>query len=113
MDNTPIASWRDATVTQLFILPVFILNSNYCAFQLDEVKQSDLDSYINRRAFSSLPFPPSFNRSFIRVGKTGSWCGGLERDSKSKRAKDTLTVYRSVTDIDTIDTIENKIEMNQ
>lgn len=98
MDNAPIAA-QVATVTQLFTPLVFILNSNYRAFQLDQVKQSGRDSYINRRS----------NRSFIRVGKTGSlWrAESLEIwTAMNKQAKDAFTVYR-------YGVIEDKIEITE
>jgi hypothetical protein len=56
---------RAGAVMQLFTSAVFILNSNYRAFQLDRVKQSGLNGFVDRRARS--------NRSFIGLGKTGSF----------------------------------------
>lgn len=71
----------NAAVTQLFTPLVFILNSNYRAFQLDRVKQSD--SYINRRAIQPV-FHSSRKNWFPRRG-------GLEsRDEQT----DALTVYQ-------------------
>lgn len=90
-------------VTQLFVPLVFILNSNYHAFQLDRVKQSSLDSYINRRAIQPV-FHPSWKNWFPDA--TGSEI----RTAMNKQAKDAYMAYRHRYGIGAI---EDKIEINE
>lgn len=51
------------SLTKLFVSCLFIRNSNYRAFQLDQVKQSSLSSYINQRVWD--------DRSLTGQRKTG------------------------------------------
>lgn len=102
------ASWitrrsRPDAVTQLFVPLVFILNSNYRAFQLDRVKQSGLDSYINRRAIQPV-FHPSRKNWFPRRGEL------VNQTATNKQAKDARRLYRHRYGIGAI---EDKIEINE
>lgn len=94
---------RLGAVMQLFVPIVFILNSNYRAFQLDRVKQSGLDSYINRRAIQPV-FHPSRKNWFPGTAEL------VIRTDSNKQAKDAYTVYRHRYGIGAI---EDKIEINE
>lgn len=88
------ASWitrrlRSGAVMQLFVPMVFILNSNYRAFQLDRIKQSGRDSYINRRAIQPV-FHPSRKNWF--PGAASWW----SKTDPNKQAKDAYAVYRYI-----------------